>query len=46
MSSASRVLAIAASVVSLITVCGLVPNSVHCSSPEIDAEIIVAAAPN
>jgi hypothetical protein len=45
MSYASRALAIAASAVSLIAVCGLAPNSVHSSSPEIGADIIVTAAP-
>jgi hypothetical protein len=45
MSYASSALAIAASAVTLIAVCGFAPNSVHGSSPEIGADIIVTAAP-
>ncbi|MGA3262977.1 MAG: hypothetical protein ABSC47_02910, partial [Terracidiphilus sp.] len=45
MSSAARALGIAASVALLIPVCGFAPHPAQGSGPEIDADIIVTAAP-
>ena len=45
MSSASRVLAMVASVALLIPVCGFAPNTAQSSDAEIGADLIVTAAP-
>ena len=45
MSPATRLLAIAASIVLLLIVCGFTPNFVQGAGPEIGADIIVTAAP-